>query len=355
MGDQVTNAVVAVVLGSLAAVLLVLPTAALQYRRNGRLRPQDLVVLLSAAVYALSLWTYTLLPTPDADDYVCRGRQLELLGSIRGAFEASPTQLEQASQVGLNVLLFVPLGWFLRVVLGRGVVVAGVVGLATSLLVETTQTTGVWSLYDCPYRVFDVDDLVVNTLGALVGSVLAYVVLDRRDDTTPPLPTTVSLGRRLVSLASDVLFAVLLGGAAAAGYRGLTLDGPGSFDPDVEVALFLLVPYVVQAISVLGVGRTVGEHVVAVRAVARRPRLRHVARVLKLLAGVTPAFVLAGVGGREGVLGLVALAVAHVVVAWRTDQHRGLTHVVAGMDLRIATDETLPRDRDEDREGRMAR
>ncbi len=73
-------------------------------------------------------------------------------------------------QVALNVLLFVPLGVLVRLILKRGVVVATALGLAVSLLIETTQLTGVWHLYDCAYRLFDVDDLVVNTLGALVGS-----------------------------------------------------------------------------------------------------------------------------------------------------------------------------------------
>lgn len=340
MGDQATNAVVAVVLGSVLAIVLLLPTTAHQYRLNGRLRARDLVVLVSGAVYGLSLWTYTLLPMPAVDTYACKGRQLELFGSIGGIFESSPTQLAQFSQVGLNVLLYVPLGYFLRVILNRGVVVATLAGLATSLLVETTQTTGVWYLYDCAYRLFDVDDLVVNTLGALVGSVLSRVVLDRRDDSTPSLPVTVTLGRRLVSLASDVLFSLLLGGAVAAVYFGVTYYGPGTYDPDTRFALLLAVPYAVQATSVLAVGRTIGEHVVAVRAVARRPRTRYLARAAKLLAGVTPAFALVAVGGWVAILGLGGLALAHLLVAWRTDQHRGLTHVLAGMDLRIATEET---------------
>ena len=62
-------------------------------------------------------------------------------------------------QIALNVLLFVPLGYFVRVVLHRGVLVATALGLGVSLLIEVTQRTGVWNLYDCAYRLFDVDDL----------------------------------------------------------------------------------------------------------------------------------------------------------------------------------------------------
>ncbi|WP_454115939.1 VanZ family protein [Microbacterium aurum] len=50
-------------------------------------------------------------------------------------------------QLALNVLLFVPLGFFIRVLGGRGVVVALLAGLGVSLVIETTQLTGVWGLY----------------------------------------------------------------------------------------------------------------------------------------------------------------------------------------------------------------
>lgn len=42
-------------------------------------------------------------------------------------------------------------------------------GFLTSLLYEVTQLTGLFFIYPRPYRIFDVDDLIINTLGALVG------------------------------------------------------------------------------------------------------------------------------------------------------------------------------------------
>lgn len=350
MSDQATNALIAVALGSVVAVVLFAPTAAYQYRKDGILAPRDLAVLLSGAIYGLSLWTYTLLPMPVPDTYTCRGRQLDLLGSI-GAIRLEDADgvlglLREPAflQVALNVLLFVPLGFLLRVILKGGVVVATLVGLGTSLLIETTQTTGVWNLYDCPYRLFDVDDLLVNTLGALGGSLLSFVFLNRRDEDTPPLPTAISLGRRIVGLASDLLFLLLLGGSVAAAYRGWGVYGPGTFDRDTQTALLLAVPFAVQAASVLRKGRTVGEMVVAVRSVRRRGGPVLLWRLVKLLTGVTPAFALVAAGETAGpttYVGLPALALLNVLVAWRTEQHRGLSHVLAGLDLRIATEEEL--------------
>ena len=48
------------------------------------------------------------------------------------------------------MLLFVPLGFFIRVIAHRGVVVAGLSGLAISLLIEVTQLTGAWGLSPAP-------------------------------------------------------------------------------------------------------------------------------------------------------------------------------------------------------------
>ena len=225
MGDQATNALVAIVLGTVLAVVLLIPTAAVQYRLDGRLGPLDLTILFTSAVYSLAIWTYTLLPMPVDGTFACKGSQLRVLGSfglIHVPDSGGPLALlrEPAfQQIVLNVLLFVPLGYFLRVILHRGIVVATLSGFALSLLIELTQKTGVWHLYSCAYRLFDVDDLIVNTLGAMVGSLLSILVVRRRDPDVV-LPTTISYGRRLVGFACDVLFIALTGAAAALAWRG---------------------------------------------------------------------------------------------------------------------------------------
>ena len=43
------------------------------------------------------------------------------------------------------------------------------IGFLVTLSFETTQLTGLWGLYEHPYRLFDVDDLMLNTLGAMIG------------------------------------------------------------------------------------------------------------------------------------------------------------------------------------------
>ena len=351
MGDQATNALIAIVLGTVLAVLLLIPTAAVQYRLDGRLGPLDLTILISSAIYSLAIWTYTLLPMPEDHTFRCKGSQLRVLGSlglIHVPQDGGPLALLREPafmQIVLNVLLFVPLGYFLRVILHRGVVVATIAGFGLSLLIELTQKTGVWNLYSCAYRLFDVDDLIVNTLGATVGSLLSILVVRRRAGKVV-LPTTISFGRRLVGFACDVLFIALTGAAAALAYRGIEIYVRDvrllEVDRQVQAALQWGVPFAVEAVLVLGFGRTVGEWVVSLHTVPRRRRLLVPGRLVKLAVGVGPVFVLAPlynqVVGPVAVSLLAAYAVLTVVFAWRTTNHRGLSHTLADLDLRIGDD-----------------
>jgi glycopeptide antibiotics resistance protein len=68
-----------------------------------------------------------------------------------------------------NLLLTVPLGLFLRYFFRCRWWQALLIGFGMTLFYETSQLTGLWGLYEHPYRLFDVDDLMVNTLGAMVG------------------------------------------------------------------------------------------------------------------------------------------------------------------------------------------
>ena len=52
-----------------------------------------------------------------------------------------------------------------------------------SLTIELAQLTGLFFIYPGSYRLFDVDDLMLNTLGGFTGTVLANYVSDLIPDT----------------------------------------------------------------------------------------------------------------------------------------------------------------------------
>ena len=110
----------------------------------------------------------------------------------------------------------------------------------------------------------------------------------------------------------------------------------------MQAALQWGLPFVVEAVLVLGFGRTVGEWVVSLHTVPRRRGLLLPGRLVKLAVGVGPLFVLAPlwnqVVGPVAIALLAAYAVLTVVFAWRTSNHRGLSHTLGHLDLRIGDD-----------------
>lgn len=68
-----------------------------------------------------------------------------------------------------NVMLTVPLGAYLCYLFRCRWWMALLIGMATTLLFETSQLTGLFGIYDHPYRLFDVDDLILNTAGTMLG------------------------------------------------------------------------------------------------------------------------------------------------------------------------------------------
>lgn len=204
-------------LGGAISFLVVLgPLLVLQYYSYGRLSAARLLGSAAIAVYAVALVAYTLLPLPDPS--VCEGvtggilqpTPLATLTDIsRILSEYGPRSslaLFTIAQPLLNIALFIPLGVLMRAMAGRGILASTFVGALVSLLIETTQYTGMWGMFDCGYRVADVDDLITNTLGALLGAVIAPVVAGwiprpAALQALPPQPVTRL--RRLLGMAID--------------------------------------------------------------------------------------------------------------------------------------------------------
>ena len=74
-----------------------------------------------------------------------------------------------------NILMLMPTGFFLKRLYDIRFRDLLLVGFMISLIFEFTQLSGLFRIYPHPYRIFDVDDLIQNTLGLLIGARLTYV------------------------------------------------------------------------------------------------------------------------------------------------------------------------------------
>lgn len=270
------NAVLALVFGVPLSVVLLVPVAAVLYRREGRIALGAVLQLVVAAVYFCALWTYTLLPIPAARELPrCAVPQWEpfaFVGDVLRLGVGSPSAVLQnpaVLQVVLNVALFTPLGFGVRLLLRRGVVVAAVIGLGASLIIEVTQVTGIYGIYSCAYRLFDVDDLLANTVGAVVGSAASSALVRPRPKRTMTLvQVPVTLGRRLLGLVADAVLITFLQVVLVAGWAAWANYGGGPALASVPVVRYLLVwglPALIELVLVLRFGGSAGELLVLIR------------------------------------------------------------------------------------------
>ena len=264
------------------ALLMFVPTAVVLYRRHGIMTRWRVLSLYGGVYYALTALCLTIVPLPSPSVDVCAkypsfAEPQWIPGSVFGdiwkeahhrvTFNALVLGNSAVWQTVFNLLLLLPLGVFVRTHFRRGLAAAVAAGFAGSLFFEVTQYTGLWGLYECPYRLFAVDDLIANTAGAALGwaaaGPLARVLpdLNALDDRALALHK-VPFGRRMVALLLDMMGGALVTGAVA-GLVFLAL-GPGAVlwvPPMVWVLWFVIVPW--------WSGATPGKHVLLLKLVTK--------------------------------------------------------------------------------------
>ncbi|WP_199440542.1 VanZ family protein [Umezawaea beigongshangensis] len=205
---------------------VLIPLVVVHYVRFGRVEPRRAVALYAFIAYALVVVALVFLPFPDPDavceelDQTVSSVPFQWVADMRAnlahnnrsgpfAVLTAPAFLSFA----FNTALFVPLGVAMHRVLRKGFITTVMTGFAVSLLFEVTQYTGNFGMYDCPYRIFDVDDLISNTTGSLVGWVIAPLALVVPKvlpvERSGALPDAASLPRRGLAVLMDLaLFAL---------------------------------------------------------------------------------------------------------------------------------------------------
>lgn len=189
-----------------AALFFTLPFLIVQYRRHGYINKIRALVLYLLLLYLLNAFFLVLLPMPDSRHNAApAGSMIQLvpLQFIQDILRNTEiTRSDPSSYLNVltgadfllaafNVLLTVPFGMFLGYYFRTRWVVCIVLSFALSLLFEITQITGIFGFFDHPYRIFDVDDMITNTLGGIVGFRIALWIsgllpriekLDSRED-----------------------------------------------------------------------------------------------------------------------------------------------------------------------------
>lgn len=271
MSVRLLPAVTALIFAVTLAAVAFVPFVAREFRKHGELGIGTAILRFSRVLYSLGLLAYVLIPLPAMTAGMCAAfadihPQWTPFASFAD-LRISRLFDEPVRQFGYNVALFLPLGALVRHSHRRSLGFTVAIGFAISLAVELTQLTGIWFVYPCPYRLFDVDDLIANTGGTALGWYLAPILRRlpgrRANDSAIHAVTT---SRRLLGMCCDVVLLWWLGTIVLRTTDAVARPGHQAW---LESTLLWFVP----ALAVLVVtyafgGSTLGQRAVLLRAAA---------------------------------------------------------------------------------------
>lgn len=247
----------------LAAALFTLPFLVYQYRRYGYIHVVRAITLYTCLLYLMNAYFLVILPFPSTrHNAALAGGDMQLVPFqfVSDFLKETSVSLEHPAtylhifrerafwQVIFNILLTVPFGMLLRYYFHRGWLGAMCWSFLLSLSFEVTQLTGIYGIYDHAYRIFDVDDLICNTFGGMIGFLIAAWIsehlpnvrqLDARVDRSKRRVTYTRRG--LAFLIDNLLCSILLSILSA-------LDIPLSFWIATG-AYFMLLTYATNGIT----------------------------------------------------------------------------------------------------------
>ncbi|TQR21731.1 VanZ family protein [Psychrobacillus vulpis] len=189
---------VAAIFFVILAFMLFIPWLIFTYRKYSYLPLSTTLITFSFVFYFLTALFLVLLPLPEIRD-TCSLQKTDTqhyslvpFQFVANTFENSGIALSQPStymllfkqpsffQALFNFLLLLPFGVYLRYFFQEKKYWKKALGFTfvLTLFYEVTQVTGIYGIYNCAYRIFDVDDLMLNTAGGVLGFFIAPAVLE---------------------------------------------------------------------------------------------------------------------------------------------------------------------------------
>ena len=170
--------------------IITIPFLVWNYRKYNGLSVMRATVIFSFVFYMMCAFFLTLLPLPTIEEVLNRkpvpfNNQLfnNIIATMANAgFVASDksTWFLGANWKKLltsSMLFQITLGFYLRYYFRVSWKKAVGIGFLTSMFYEMTQLSGVWGIYPYAFRCPDVDDLMNNTLGCMIGFWAAPVLM----------------------------------------------------------------------------------------------------------------------------------------------------------------------------------
>lgn len=178
--------------------LMTVPFLVWNYRKYNGLSVMRATVIFSFVFYMMCAFFLTLLPLPTIQEVLKRDPvpfNHHLFNNIQYALENAGFVLSDKStwfltsnwktlltsamlfQIVANIVMQMPLGFYLKYYFRVSWKKAMGIGFLVSMFFEMTQLSGVWGIYPYAFRCPDVDDLMNNTLGCMIGFWMAPILM----------------------------------------------------------------------------------------------------------------------------------------------------------------------------------
>lgn len=218
---------VAMIVFPLIAFCLTLPYAIYQYHKYGSIPILRTLIIFSFIYYMINAYFMTMLPLPSIEEVskmTSPTMELRPFHSVYEIIQSTPfiynnpstyipTLKESHMMVTLfNILLTLPFGIYLRYYFQCSLKKTILLSFLLSLSFELIQLSALFGLYPRPYRLFEVDDLITNTLGGTLGYLICPLFArflpsrEKLDEIAYEKGQKVSKPRKFFAFLIDAIF-----------------------------------------------------------------------------------------------------------------------------------------------------
>lgn len=255
------------------AIIFTIPYLIYNYKKYGSIMSLRLWIIYSFILYMLITYCLIILPLPSAEKaQALRGHHLQLnpLNFIFDIIKNTKIDLNHPKSfltifnnwgfltTIFNIFMTLPFGFYLRYYFQNNLKQVLIKTFLLSLFFELTQLSGLYFIYQGNYRLFDVDDLITNTLGGLLGFLLAGALIKflptraEIDQKSYDRSQKISLLRRFIAMFFDIVASAIFSFTI-----GTILIKFFNFNNAIPISLLMVVLFL-SLIATITDGRTPG-------------------------------------------------------------------------------------------------
>ena len=208
------------------AIVFTIPYLIYNYKKYGSIWSLRIWIIYSFILYLICTYCLIILPLPTPEKaQTLNGYHTQLIpfNFIADIISRSHVQVSNPKSyltvinnwafltTIFNIFMTLPFGFYLKYYFRNNLKQVILKTFLLSLFFELTQLSGLYFIYRGNYRLFDVDDLITNTIGGIFGFLLATIlsrILPTReeiDEKSLDRSKKISLLRRLVAMGFDII------------------------------------------------------------------------------------------------------------------------------------------------------